>query len=443
MDSPGAGLRLDASWVIPVEPAGVILRDHSVVISDDRVLALLPHADAAAAYPQFTSIALPDRLLLPGLINAHTHAAMTLLRGYADDLVLQTWLQERIWPVEARWVDPKFVADGTTLACVEMLRGGVTTFADMYFFPESAIESVLAAGMRINVGLTYLNVATNYASTEEEYLTKGLQLHEKWAGHAHVGFSLAPHATYSTSPASLDRIAGLCQDHGLGVHTHLHETAVEVESERQEFGMSGVARLAEADALGPYFFGAHGVHLDESDIATLASAEASIVHCPSSNLKLGSGIAPIAALLDAGVNVALGTDGAASNNRLDLWQEMRTAALLAKGEARDPTSLPAHQALRMATLAGAYALGRSHDLGSLQPGKQADVISVDIGGVENAPMYDPASAAVYVLGREHVRDVWVAGRQVVDDGQCTTVDQVRAVAAVRDWADRLSAHSSA
>jgi 5-methylthioadenosine/S-adenosylhomocysteine deaminase len=435
--NPTPGMRLEGGWVIPIEPAGAVLADHAVVVQADRIAAVLPREQAAEHYPELSAVDLSDHILIPGLVNAHTHAAMTLFRGCADDLALADWLQQRIWPAEARLVTPEFVAGGTRLACLEMVRGGVTMFADMYFYPDEAIAAALSAGIRMNVGLVYLTVPTNYAKDQDDYLRKGLQVWRRWHDHPQVRFSLAPHATYSTTPESMQAIPGLCSEYDLGVHTHLHETAQEVTDEKRDFGMTGVARLQQAGALGDRFFGAHGVHLDAEDIQILADTGSSVVHCPSSNLKLGSGVAPIAELLAAGVNVGLGTDGAASNNRLDLWQEMRTAALLAKGITGDPTVLPAHQALRMATLAGAQALGRGDDLGSLTPGKQADVVAVSANSLAGAPIYDPASALVYALGREQVTHVWVAGRQVVAEGVCTTVNEHDALNSANEWLPKV------
>lgn len=423
--------------MIPVEPAGAELEWHSVVVRGDTVVAVMPTDEAAQMHPDLPCLDLRDQLLMPGLVNAHTHAAMSLLRGFADDMPLKQWLEGRIWPAESRVVTHEFVADGTRLACLEMLLGGVTAFADMYFFADEAIRAAVAAGMRINSGLLYLNVPTAYARDEPEYLERGLATRTLWRDEPLVTFSLAPHATYSTSPESLERIRGLCADHGLGVHTHLHETVAEVEQERRTYGVSGVQRLSRAGALGPGFFGAHGTAMNTEDIDTLAAAGATVVHCPSSNMKLANGFAPVVPMLRAGIDVALGTDGAASNNRLDMWQEQRTAALIAKGTSGDAAALPAHAAVHMATLAGARALGMGDVTGSLRPGKQADIVAVDLGSVGAQPLFDPASHLVYVLGREHVRNVWVAGRQVVSEGTCTTLDAESVLAHADHWAERL------
>ncbi len=434
-DSPG--FRLDARWVIPIEPYGSELPWHSVVVRDGRIDAVSPTDTAARAYPDLPAVDLRDQILLPGLVNAHTHAAMSLLRGFADDMVLKEWLETRIWPAEAKVVDADFVADGTRLACLEMLLGGVTAFADMYFHVEEAIAAAVGAGMRINAGLVYITVPTRYARTEDEYLQRGLAARESWQRHPLVSFSLAPHATYSTTPESMDRIRSLSADYGLGFHTHLHETAAEVTAELADFSRTGVQRLGRAGALGPGFFGAHGIHVDDADIELLAETGSAVVHCPSSNMKLASGFAPVGRMLAAGVTVALGTDGAASNNRLDLWQEMRTAALLAKAVAADPAVVPAHAALRMATLSGARALGLAESVGSLVPGKQADIVAVDLSSAGSRPLYDPASHLVYALGRDQVRNVWVAGRRVVADGTCTTLDDASVLARADGWAEEL------
>ncbi len=383
---------------------------------DGLIEAVLPVAQAEARFPSYARVPLSEHALIPGLVNAHTHAAMTLMRGLADDLPLMRWLEEHIWPAEAKHVSPEFVRDGTLLACAEMLRGGITCFNDMYFFPEAALEAALEAGMRASHGLIVIEFPSAYAADPDDYLAKGLALRDRFREHPLVSFCLAPHAPYTVSDASFRKIASIAAEIDVPVHIHVHETAGEVERSLAEHGVRPLARLERLGLVGPGLIAVHAVHLLENEIALLARNGASVAHCPSSNLKLASGFAPVAKLAAAGVNVALGSDGAASNNRLDLFEEMRLAALLAKAVAGDAAALPAHAALGAATLGGAKALGLEARVGSIAPGKAADLAAVRLAGAELEPCYDPVSHLVYTAGREHVTDVWVAGRRLVNSG---------------------------
>jgi 5-methylthioadenosine/S-adenosylhomocysteine deaminase len=415
-------LLINARWVVPVEPAGVALEHHSVAVRAGLIEAVLPQAEAASRYPGYARVDLPGHALIPGLVNAHTHAAMALLRGIADDLPLMRWLMEHVWPAEAKHVSPQFVKDGTLLACAEMLRGGVTCMNDMYFFPESAIESVLEAGMRAALGLIVVEFPSAYAADPDQYLAKGLALRDQWREQPQLSFCLAPHAPYTVSDASFRKVAQLAAELDLPVHVHVHETLEEIERSVADHGVRPLARFERLGLLGPGLISVHSVHLEPGEIALLARHGCSVVHCPSSNLKLASGLAPVPALLAAGVNVALGTDGAASNNRLDLFQEMRSAALLAKVVARDAAAMPAHAALRAATLGGAAALGLEARIGSIVPGKAADLAAVSFDRLELQPAYDVVSHLVYACGREDISDVWVAGERVVRDRACTRLE---------------------
>ncbi|MDW8469550.1 MAG: TRZ/ATZ family hydrolase [Burkholderiales bacterium] len=410
-------LLIAARWVVPVEPAGAVLADHAVAVRDGRILAVCPRAEGEARFADFARIDLPAHALIPGLVNAHTHAAMTLLRGVADDLPLMRWLTEHIWPIEAKHVSPQFVRDGTLVACAEMLRGGITCFNDMYFFPEAALEAALAAGMRAALGIIAVEFPSAYAADPEDYLAKGLALRDRWRDHPLVSFCFAPHAPYTVSDATFRRLATLAGEIEIPVHIHLHETAEEVERSVAEHGVRPLERLRRAGLLGPGLLAVHAVHLAPAEIESLARHGAKVVHCPSSNLKLASGFAPVAKLARAGVEVALGTDGAASNNRLDLFEEMRLAALLAKAVAGDTEAMPAHAALRAATLAGATALGLEARIGSIVPGKEADLVAVRMDDLHMQPCYDPVSHLVYVASRQQVSHVWVAGRALVADGE--------------------------
>ena len=402
---------------MPVEPAGAVLAGHAVAMRDGAIEAVLPAAEAQARFAGYEELVLERHALIPGLVNAHTHAAMSLMRGLADDLPLMRWLEEHIWPAEGRHVSAPFVADGTRLACAEMLRGGITCFNDMYFFPEAALEAALGGGLRSVHGIIVIEFASAYAADAADYLRKGLELRDRAREESLASFCLAPHAPYTVSDETLKKVATLGAELDLPVHIHLHESEPEIERSLAEHGVRPLERLRRLGLVSPNLIAVHAVHLEPGEIALLARHGCSVAHCPSSNLKLASGLARVAALLQAGVNVALGTDGAASNNRLDLFQEMRTAALLAKAVARDAEAMPAHAALRAATLAGARALGLAERIGSIEAGKRADLVAVDLGAPELAPCFDPVSHLVYAAGREHVSHVWVDGEPRVEEGK--------------------------
>jgi len=411
-------LLINARWIIPIEPAGTILEHHAVAVADGKIAAVLPQESARTRFPQAGEIVdLPEHVLIPGLINLHGHAAMTLLRGLADDLPLMEWLQKAIWPAESRHLSPAFIRDGTLLAAAEMLAGGITTCNDMYFYPDIAAEAFEQAGMRAVVGLPILEFANAYAQSADDYFRKGLAARDRWSTHPLIRFALAPHAPYTVSDASFERVVSLAEEIDVPIHIHIHETAQEVEESVTRYGMRPLERLARLDVLGSNLIGVHAVHLNERDMDILIKYNCSICHCPSSNMKLASGIAPVMPLIDAGLRVGLGTDSAASNNRLDLFAEMRQAALLAKVSTGDASALPAHDVLRMATLNGAQALGLDEYVGSIAPGKQADLCAVALDRLETQPCYDPASHLVYVAGRENVTHVWVAGQMRINDRQ--------------------------
>jgi 5-methylthioadenosine/S-adenosylhomocysteine deaminase len=386
-------------------------------VRDGVIEAVLPAEQARERFGAYELLELARHALIPGLINAHTHAAMTLMRGLADDLPLMRWLEDHIWPAEKRHISADFVRDGTLLACAEMLRGGITCFNDMYFFPEAALEAALAAGMRSAHGVIVIEFPSAYAADPADYLRKGLELRDRYRDEPLASFCLAPHAPYTVSDPTLRDIATLAAELDLPVHIHLHETQDEIDRSIAEHGVRPLERLARLGLLGPNLIAVHAVHLEPSEIALLARHGCSVAHCPSSNLKLASGFAPVASMLESKINLAIGTDGAASNNRLDMFQEMRTAALLAKAVARNAQALPAHAALRAATLGGAQALGLADRTGSIAPGKAADLVALAIEGPELAPCYDPVSHLVYAAGREHVTHVWVAGEARVVEGK--------------------------
>ena len=410
-------------------------------MSNGRIEAVLSSDQAAERYRSYERIDLPEHVLIPGLVNAHTHAAMSLMRGLSDDLPLMRWLQDHIWPAEKQHVSPALVRDGTLLACAEMLRGGITCFNEMYFFPEAALESALAAGMRVSLGLIVIEFPTAYASDPADYLRKGLALRDRQRDQPLVSFCFAPHAPYTVSDASFRQVATLAAELDLPVHLHLHETEEEIARSLSEHGVRPIERMRKLGVLGPSLIAVHAVHLEKEEIALLGSHACSVAHCPSSNLKLASGFAPVEALRKAGVNVCIGTDGAASNNRLDMFQEMRSAALLAKAVARDAEAMPAHAALRAATLAGAQAIGIAERTGSIEPGKAADLVAVGLRGPELAPCYDPVSHLVYAAGREHVTHVWVDGELRVHDGQLQNEAFNGLNSRLQLWQNSLKSHA--
>ncbi len=428
---------INARWVIPVEP-DVSLAHHSVVLHQGKILAVLPTADARQQYQAGETIDLGHHALIPGLVNAHTHAAMSLFRGLADDLPLMEWLQNHIWPAEARWAKADFVRDGTRLAMAEMLKGGTTCFNDMYFFPEDTAHAARAAGMRAVIGLIMIDFPTAYAQTPGEYLEKGLALHDTLRNSALISTSFAPHAPYTVSDGPLEKIRTLNNELNLPVNIHLHETAHEVDAAMAKTGQRPLQRLNRLDLVNPNLVAVHMTQLNAEDIALLAQSGAHVVHCPESNLKLASGFCPVHALMQAGVNVALGTDGAASNNDLDLLGEMRTAALLAKAVSGNATALTAHQALRMATLNGARALGLDERIGSLKPGKAADITAIDLNTLASQPVYDPVSQIVYTVSRDQVTDVWVAGKRLLHDRRLTTLDETEILENASAWHAKIS-----
>jgi 5-methylthioadenosine/S-adenosylhomocysteine deaminase len=428
-------------WLAPVADGPAVLTDHTVVLSGERIEAVLPRAQAEARYPQADHLILDQHLLTPGLINAHTHAAMSLLRGVADDLPLERWLHERIWPMEGAVMSEHFVYDGTVLACAEMLLGGTTTFNDMYFFPESTAQAALDLGMRATVGIIVIDFPSAYGSGPQDYLAKGLAVRDRLRHEPTITFTLAPHAPYSVSDAPLSEVARLSAELQLPVEIHIHETAREVADHEAQFGVRPLARLAALGLVGPELIGVHAVHLNESDMRLLADGGASVVHCPHSNLKLASGICPVTSLQERGINVGLGTDGSASNNRLDLLAEARTASLLAKGSTGDAGTFGAHQALRAATLSGARALGRQHELGSIEAGKLADLVAFDFAQDGLADFHDPVAHLLFFASSQQVSDVWIGGRPVVVKRQLTQTRALDALAKVRArkvvWHNRL------
>lgn len=433
-----ADLVIHAPWVLPVDAQDSVLAGHAVVIAGGRIKALLPSLEARRRYPTARELDLPEHLLIPGFVNAHTHSAMTLLRGLADDLPLMTWLQDYIWPAEQRWVSPEMILAGSRLAALEMLKSGTVCFNDMYYFPEVTAHAMAEAGMRAVVGMILLDVPTVYADGPDQYLRQGLALHDHYRGHPLIHTAFAPHAPYTVSDASLTRVRTLADELEVPIHIHLHETADEIDQSLRDHGTRPLRRLQRLDLLGPNLVAVHMTHVEEEEVDLLAATGTHVIHCPASQLKLASGFCPVARLREAGVSVALGTDGAASNNELDMLGEMRLAALLAKGVARSAAALPAPCALRMATLEGARALGLEEETGSLEIGKSADLVAIDLGHPNTQPIHNPLSQLVYAANHSQVRHVWVAGRQLLRDGQPTTLNAEEILAEARAWRTRIA-----
>lgn len=430
-------LIIQAGWIIPMEVDKQVLCDHAILISQDKIVGI-EKACIAKHYKNAEFVERPNHVLLPGLINAHGHSAMTLFRGLADDLPLMDWLNHHIWPAENRWVSNEFVRHGAQLALAEMIRAGTTTFCDQYFFPEATAAAAISANVRCRLNTPVLDFPSPWASSADEYIDKGLQLNETFQDQALISTAFGPHATYTVSDKPLKRLQQLAESRQLGIHIHVNETAHEVREALQLTGLRPLERFHKLGLLSPRFQAVHMTQANERDISLLAESGSQVIHCPESNLKLASGLCPVKRLQESGINVALGTDGAASNNDLDLISELRTASLIAKLVDHDATALPAYEALKLATLNGAKALGLEHKIGSLRAGKQADIIAVDLSAPELQPLYSPVSQLVYSAGREHVSDVWVAGRQIMNQRTLTTIDLDEVLQHTKQWRNKIA-----
>lgn len=433
---------LHARWIIPVEPENVVLENHTLIIQNGAVRDLLPTAKARENYSSDSVHELTNHALIPGLVNCHTHAAMSLFRGLADDLPLMQWLNEHIWPAESRWVNETFVRDGTRLAVAEMIAGGTTCFNDMYFFPDHTADVAIEAGIRASIGLILIDFPTAWAKDAQEYIDKGEAVHDKYRHAPLVRTAFAPHAPYTVSDDPLRRISIIAEELDVPIHMHVHESDDEIRQSLETCGKRPLERLLDLGLLSQRLMAVHMTHLSDSDIELSARYGVNVVHCPQSNLKLASGFCPVDKLRKAGINVTLGTDGAASNNDLDMLGEMNTAAILAKGVAGDPTALPASDTLRMATLDGARALGMDDQIGSLLAGKQADVVAVDMERIHTQPLYDPVSQLVYAATHEQVSHVWVAGRLLLEKGEHITLNPEAILENSLEWSEQIRQSSA-
>lgn len=430
-------LLIHARWILPMDDQQSVLEHHSLAIHHGRIVALLPTAEINQHFSADSEQQCEDHIVMPGLVNTHGHAAMSLLRGIADDLPLQTWLEKHIWPLEGRWVSEEFVYHGTQLAIAEMLRGGTSCYADMYFFPEASARAASEAGMRVQLASPIIDFPTPWAANAGEAISKTLALHDAWRSNPLVHTAFGPHAPYTVSDDPLRRIVPLAEELDIPIHMHVHETESEVQDSIRQYGVRPIKRLLDLGLFSPRLICVHATALDSEDIATIRDNGAHVVHCPQSNLKLASGFCQVETLRREGINVALGTDGAASNNDLDMFAELSTAAMLAKAVAGDAAALPAYNALQMATINGARAMGLDHLTGSLEPGKQADVIAINMKQISALPMYHPASHLAYSTRSDQVEHVWVNGKQLLTHGKLTTIDLTALIDTTRQWQTRL------
>jgi 5-methylthioadenosine/S-adenosylhomocysteine deaminase len=428
-----------ARWVLPIEPDGQVLNDHAIAIRDGRIIAVLPAVEARLRFEPAEMFNRPRHALLPGFVNAHTHAAMSLLRGRAENLLFGPWLRDTVLPLERRWIDPEYVRDGTELAIAEMLRAGITCFGDMHLWPDVVARSVAEMHIRASVGLLVTDSASSWAQSADEYIDKGMRLHDEYHGDPLVGTHFAPHAPYSVCDDTLRRVRRLADELELPVAIHLHETRWEVEQSLRDHGKRPLARLADLGLASPVLVAVHMTQVEPQDLDVLADAGASVIHCPESNLKLGSGVCPIPALLGRGIRVALGTDGPASNNDLDLLSEARSAGLLACGVSASPGSVTATDLLRMATLEGARCLGLGEITGSLVPGKWADLCCIDLGAPRTWPVHDVPATLVYSASSQQVCDTWVAGRHLLGDKSLRLIDEAALLNRADEWRRRMDA----
>lgn len=428
---------VDARWIIPVEPDNAVLEYHSIAVRDGRIVAILPQAEAHQRFQADTEVRLPGHVLMPGLVNAHTHAAMSLFRGLADDMPLMTWLNDHVWPAEQKWISDTFVREGSRLAIAEMIRGGTTCFNDMYFYPDETARVASEAGMRVVIGLIVLDFPSIWAADADEYISKGMEVRDQFRNDPLVSTAFAPHAPYTVSDEPMKRVRMYADELDIPVHMHVHETEHEVAESLARTGERPIARLERLGLLTSRLVAVHVTQLDDDEIRKFVELGVHAVHCAESNLKLASGFCPLHRLHVAGVNVGIGTDGAASNNDLCMLSEMRTAALLAKGTSGDASAVPAPVALRMATLGGAAALGLDGEIGSLVAGKAADMIALDLSQLETQPVHHPVSQIVYAASRQQVTDVWINGHRVMKGRQLVTLDAHQILDDAGRWARNL------
>ena len=414
---------------------------NSIAIKEGKIIAIDSFEQLSSQYQCDNVHSLPHHILMPGLINAHGHSAMSLLRGFADDMPLMDWLENKIWPLEQQFVDPEFVFDGSQLAIAEMLRSGTTCFSDMYFFPDACAQAVQQTGIKAQLSFPVFDFPSAWGNGPDDYLSKGEALIQQFSQHSRLSIVPGPHAPYTVSDQVLLDAKQLANRYQTGLQMHLHETEFEVNDAVSSNGIRPIQRLLELGLLDKSFQAVHMTCLNAEDIAICRDTELSIVHCPISNLKLGSGFLPLQAVVKADINIALGTDGAASNNSLNMFNELQTAALIAKGSAKDPSLLPARQAIAMATLYGAKALGLEQSTGSIAVGKDADIIAIDISQLEQQPHFDTLSLLTYSNIGPRVSHSYVQGKCLMQDYQFTAASKLdidAITARAKYWQDKIS-----
>ncbi|MES2624341.1 MAG: TRZ/ATZ family hydrolase [Pseudomonadota bacterium] len=428
---------LHPRWLLPMTTTGQVLEQHSLVVHQNHILDVAPTTDIKSRYWSAREFALDSHAVMPGLINAHGHAPMSLLRGFADDLPLHPWLEQKIWPAEARWLSEAFVADGARLAIAEMLLSGTTCFSDMYFFPDQIAAVVGETGIRAQLSSPVFDFPTLWALNADEYISKATRLHDQYRNSELITVAFGPHAPYTVSDAPLMKLATLAEELDVCIHMHVHENAQEVQDAIRDKGLRPLSRLKHLGLLSPRLQCIHMTQLLDDEIALLAEHGVSVVHCPASNLKLASGFSRVSDLLAAGVNVAIGTDSCASNNNLDMFSELRLASLLAKGVTGDAAKVPAFQALQMATINGARAMGMEEKLGTLEAGKLADLIAIDLDKPNTQPVYNVISTLAYSANSSQVSHVWVHGELLVEAGELVRMNKDQLLTSTREWGKQI------
>lgn len=434
---PEADTLIYARWILPISPHNSILENHAIAINKGRITAILP-VEQFRQWQAAEEVKLSDEhVLMPGLINTHAHSPMNLFKGLADDLPLMDWLQQHIWPAEQAILNEESMKDGVLLAILEMIRGGTTCFCDHYFFHETIAQAAVEAGMRANVGLWIGSVPTLWANNEAEYFAK---VEKTLTNNRHpdplISWSLAPHSPYIVSEHAFKKMKGISEQYQVPIHIHLHETEAEIEQCLKQYQRRPIQWLHDLGLLSRRLIAVHMTQLTDEEIQMIKQGEVSAVHCPESNLKLASGFCPVSKLVANGINVSIGTDGAASNNDLDMFAEMQTAALLAKAVSCSATAVPAPQALAMATINGAKAFGLDHEIGSLEVGKWADIIAIDLSSYLTQPVYNPMSTLVYAVDRQQVSDVWIAGKRLLKNKEFTQLDSQAIISKAKQWAKK-------
>jgi 5-methylthioadenosine/S-adenosylhomocysteine deaminase len=426
-------------WILTVNEQFDLLTDSALIIENDIIQSILPVSElhTVEGLDEAEVVSLDNHVLMPGLINTHTHAAMSLLRGIADDLPLMDWLNNHIWPAESKWIDRQFIQDGVKLCVAEMIRSGTTCLNDMYYFPDIMAKTCQQMGMRATTGLIVLDFPTVWAQSADEYLSKAMAVIDEVKEYPLISTAFAPHAPYTVSDKPLEKIAMYSSELDIQVHMHIHETQFEVDESVKNIGKRPLERLDQLNLLNPNLMAVHMTSLNELEMERIAETGVHVVHCPESNLKLASGFCPVDTLQKLNINICLGTDGAASNNDLDMFGEMRTAALLSKGISGNASSCNAEQSLRMATINGAKALGLADQIGSLEAGKKADVIAVDFSQLNTQPVYDPIAQLVYATNSMQVSHVWINGEQKLKDYQLTDIDAVEIISTAQQWQDKI------